>query len=64
MAMCYLSVGEIDRAFECFETDFAEKDMWIIWWGTEPKLDSIRSDSRYHELLRRTTNPIIRLLEK
>jgi serine/threonine protein kinase/tetratricopeptide (TPR) repeat protein len=64
LAMCHLAVGEIDRAFECFEIDFAEKDMWIIWWGTEPKLDAIRNDSRYWELLRRTNNPIIELIKK
>ncbi|MGC2234576.1 MAG: protein kinase [Pyrinomonadaceae bacterium] len=64
IAMCHLAVGEIDRAFEYFKTDFAEKDMWVIWWGTEPKLDSIRNDSRYRELLRQTNNPIIKLLEK
>ncbi|MET0753629.1 MAG: protein kinase [Pyrinomonadaceae bacterium] len=64
IAMCHLAVGEVDRAFEYFKIDFAEKDMWVIWWGTEPKLDSIRNDSRYRELLRQTNNPIIKLLEK
>lgn len=64
LAMCHLAVGEIDRAFEYFEMDFAEKDMWIIWWGTEPKLDVIRSDSRYRKMLRRTNNPIIEILKK
>jgi eukaryotic-like serine/threonine-protein kinase len=59
LAMTYLALGEIDAAFEHFRTAFAEKDMWLVWFGTEPKLDSIRSDARYLELFRQTNNPII-----
>jgi serine/threonine protein kinase/Tfp pilus assembly protein PilF len=64
LAMAHLALGEIDAAFEHFRMDFEEKDMWLIWFGTEPKLDSIHADPRYLELFRRTKNPILKRFEK
>ena len=57
-AMAYVAIGETDRAFEWFEKAFTEKNEWLIWFGVEPKLDSIRQDERYRNLLKRTSNPI------
>jgi serine/threonine protein kinase/Tfp pilus assembly protein PilF len=64
LAMAHLALGEIDTAFEHFKTAFGEKDMWLIWFGTEPKLDSIHDDPRYLELFRQTNNPILERFEK
>lgn len=64
LAMMHLALGEIDAAFEHFRTAFDEKDMWLIWFGTEPKLDSIHEDARYLELFRRTNNPILKRFDK
>lgn len=58
IAMCFVAVGEIDKAFEWFEKAVDEGNEWMIWFGTEPKLDPIRSDPRYRRLLRRTNNPL------
>jgi serine/threonine protein kinase/Tfp pilus assembly protein PilF len=58
LAMSHLALGEIDKAFEYFQMTFDEKDMWCIWFGTEPKLDKIRADSRFVELFKRTNNPL------
>jgi len=59
IAMCCAAVGEIEEAFRYFELAFDEHSPWIIWFGTEPKLESIRNDARFIELLRRYNNPIV-----
>ena len=59
IAMGHAALGEKDAAFEWFEKAVEERNEWMIWFGTEPKLDSIRDDPRYIELLKRTNNPII-----
>ena len=30
----------------------------MIWFGTDPKLDALRKDKRYLDLLEKTNNPI------
>jgi TolB-like protein/Tfp pilus assembly protein PilF/tRNA A-37 threonylcarbamoyl transferase component Bud32 len=59
-AMAHVALGQIDEAFEWFERSLENHDEWMIWFGTDPKLDPIRSDPRYVDLLRRTNNPITR----
>lgn len=61
VAMGHVSLGEYDAAFEWFEKSFDERNEWLIWFGTEPKLDPIRNDPRYLDLLKRTGNPIYEL---
>lgn len=57
-AMVNLYVGEIDAAFEWFQRAVDERDEWMTWFGTEPKLDVIRKDPRYLKILEQTENPI------
>lgn len=57
-AMANVAVGDLDEAFVWFENSLANHDEWMIWFGTDPKLDVIRSDPRYEDLLRRTNNPL------
>ena len=59
LATLHVAVGEIDRAFEYFEKAYQERSHWLLWFGTEPKFDSIRDDERYIELFRRMNNPLI-----
>jgi eukaryotic-like serine/threonine-protein kinase len=59
IAMSYLAVGETDLAFGYFEKACEEKSHWLLWFGTEPLLDSVRHDQRYFELFRRLNNPLI-----
>ncbi|MFN6964828.1 MAG: TPR end-of-group domain-containing protein [Pyrinomonadaceae bacterium] len=58
IAMTYLAAGEYDEAFKWFERAVDDGNEWMIWFGVEPKLDPIRSDPRYVEILRRTNNPL------
>ncbi|MEZ5424716.1 MAG: protein kinase [Pyrinomonadaceae bacterium] len=59
VAMAFAALGETDEAFRWFEKAVEERNEWMIWFGTEPKLDPLRRDPRYFELLKRTNNPII-----
>jgi eukaryotic-like serine/threonine-protein kinase len=63
IGMSLLGAGEIDRAFIDFEKAQAEKSAWLVWWGTEPKLDRVRNDERYWKILRETKNPIIDIIK-
>jgi tetratricopeptide (TPR) repeat protein len=58
VAMCYVAVRDYDKAFEWFEKAVDEQNEWMIWFGTEPKLDPIRKDPRYKKLLAATNNPL------
>jgi eukaryotic-like serine/threonine-protein kinase len=59
VAMAYAALGETDAAFEWFEKSIEERDDWMLWFGTDIKLDALRRDPRYFEILRKTNNPII-----
>ncbi|HEX6125095.1 MAG TPA: hypothetical protein VFZ23_06945, partial [Pyrinomonadaceae bacterium] len=58
IAMCYVAVRDYDSAFQWFERAVAEGNEWMIWFGTEPKLDPLRKDPRYWTILRSTNNPL------
>lgn len=58
VAVTYVAAGEIDNAFEWFDRAVTERNEWMLWIATEPKLDTIRNDPRYLELLKATNNPI------
>ncbi len=60
IAMANVAVGNLDVAFSLFELSFAEKDAWLTWFGTEPKLKHLRSDPRYLKLARSMNNPIFK----
>jgi TolB-like protein/Tfp pilus assembly protein PilF len=60
IAMCYVAVGDREKAFEWFDRAVEERNEWMIWFGTEPKLDVIRDDPRYQRILEATNNPIAR----
>jgi TolB-like protein/DNA-binding winged helix-turn-helix (wHTH) protein len=51
--LCYLRLGDRDKTFEWLERSYAERDRWIMNIRFDPQFDSIRSDPRYPELLRR-----------
>jgi serine/threonine protein kinase/tetratricopeptide (TPR) repeat protein len=61
VALTCVAVGEIDEAFSWLDKAFDEGDVWMIWIGTEPKLDSIRKDPRYETLLNRMRHPLANL---
>ena len=57
VAMAFVALDERDAAFEWFEKSLDEEGGWLIWLATEPKLDRLRDDQRFEQLLRRTNRP-------
>lgn len=49
----YLELGNKDKAFEMFEKAFQAKSEQMLYLKVEPRLDSLRSDPRYIDLVRR-----------
>jgi eukaryotic-like serine/threonine-protein kinase len=57
LAFVYTDLGDKDQAFAWLDKAYEERATWIIWLGVEPKFDSLRSDQRFAELLRRIGLP-------
>ncbi|MBI1789353.1 MAG: protein kinase, partial [Acidobacteria bacterium] len=53
LAEVYEGLGDKDRAFEWLEKALHAKDAWIIYLKVRPDMDSLRSDPRFQDLLRR-----------
>jgi tetratricopeptide (TPR) repeat protein len=53
IASIYSCLGDIDAAFQWLETAYAEHDQTLAWVGVHPRLDPLRNDPRFDDLLRR-----------
>ena len=58
LAMAHLALGDHDQAFVFLDKALEERDPWLVWFGTEPKLDSLRNDARFAKIFRATDNPL------
>ncbi|MCA1617691.1 MAG: hypothetical protein LC729_05025, partial [Acidobacteria bacterium] len=45
--------GNKDKAFEYLEKSYQRREMWMAYLQVDPRLDSLRDDPRYNELVRR-----------
>lgn len=52
-ALVYNALGERDKALDYLEKGFAEKDVRMVWLKVEPKLNNLRSQPRFIELMKR-----------
>src|ERR1043166_4950694 len=53
-AIVYAGLGDKDRAFECLDKAVEDHEWWAFFLKVEPGFDSLRSDPRFDELIRRT----------
>jgi eukaryotic-like serine/threonine-protein kinase len=58
LATAHLALGYHDEALRSLEKAAAERDPWMVWWGTETKLDPLRQHPRFVEAFRSTNNPM------
>ncbi len=53
LALIYSGLGDREAALLNLEKAFEARDEWLIWIGTEPKLDVLRSELRFTDLVTR-----------
>ncbi len=53
VAVIHAGLGEKDRAFEWLEKAYAERSGWLAYLNVEPRMDPLRSDERFVDLVRR-----------
>ena len=53
IATLYTGLSDIEYAFEWLETAYRERDRALVWLKVHPRLDPLRSDSRFADLIRR-----------
>lgn len=52
-ALVYAGLGEKDRAMSWLDKAFQERSTWMLHLKVDPRLDPLRSDPRFQDLLRR-----------
>ena len=57
LALIYTGLGEKDSAFEWLENAYRERSDLLIYLKVDPRLDSLRSDARFADLMRRVGLP-------
>ena len=57
IAMIYVGLDEKDEAFAWLEKAYQERSWWLVWIKMDPKVDSLRSDPRFSDLMRRIGFP-------
>jgi TolB-like protein/Flp pilus assembly protein TadD len=57
VARIYSALGKREEAFRWLETGYRERASSMIYLQTDPRLDDLRSDSRFQDLLRRMNFP-------
>jgi serine/threonine protein kinase/Flp pilus assembly protein TadD len=57
IAVIYVGLGEKDEALKLLEKAYQERSFFLLFIKTEPKLDDLRSDPRFTDLVRRIGFP-------
>jgi hypothetical protein len=55
--MVHLGLGQAEQAFACLERAREEQSSWMAYLKVEPRLDPLRADPRFTELMRRVGLP-------
>jgi len=56
VAVIHASLNNIDTAFACLERGFQDRSVWLSWLDVDPRLDALRTDVRFENLLARVKN--------
>ena len=57
VALVHVGMGEKDRALDSLEKAYERRDPWMTLLKVFPRLDPLRSDPRFQDLLRRMNFP-------
>jgi tetratricopeptide (TPR) repeat protein len=58
IAAIYAALGQKEEAFAWLERAYDQRDSWMDYLGVDPRLDNLRSDPRFADLLRRMNLPL------
>ena len=56
-SLIYIGLGDKDQAFVWLEKAYAERGPYMVNLKTDPRLDSLRSDPRFADLMKRVGFP-------
>ncbi len=57
IATVYAAVGDKDQALAQLEQAYQDRSFWMAFLKVDPKMDSLRSDPRFQDLMRRMNFP-------
>ncbi|HYP52793.1 MAG TPA: tetratricopeptide repeat protein, partial [Pyrinomonadaceae bacterium] len=57
IAFIYARLDMREEAFHWFEEAYKRRDFWPLWMNVEPRLDALRGDPRFQDLVRRIGPP-------
>jgi TolB-like protein/DNA-binding winged helix-turn-helix (wHTH) protein/Tfp pilus assembly protein PilF len=57
IALVHIGLGERDQAIASLEQGYTDRDEWMMFLKVDPHMDDLRSDRRFHDLLRRVGLP-------
>ena len=57
IALGRIGLGEVDQAIASLEQAYTDRDQWVLYLKVDPHMDSLRSDPRFQDLLRRVGYP-------
>ncbi len=57
IALIYAGLGDKDQAFAWLDKAYEEHAFDLVWANAEPRFDSLRSDPRFQDILRRMNFP-------
>jgi serine/threonine-protein kinase len=57
IAVVHLGLGQREQALDWLETAWRERDRALVWMKVHPRLDPLRAEPRFQELLRRMNFP-------
>lgn len=50
LALVAAGLGDRDQALDWLEKAYGEKDVWLVWLQTDPRLDGVRNEPRFRNL--------------
>jgi serine/threonine-protein kinase len=57
VALIYAGLSETDKVFEYLEKAYEDRANWLVWLKLDPRWDSMRSDKRFADLVKRVGLP-------
>ena len=51
LALIHAAFGDMDKAFALLEDAFQQKDGWLRFMNSDPRIDPLRGDSRFNKML-------------